>query len=450
MEVHFCELNQNDSVAFFPESGRFFKTNEYGRKLIENIAIDARYENLPEDLQLTEREYNEYYNVIEQYGRREKIEKEHKKSIEKVLDRLVIHVSNDCNLRCTYCYARGGAYSSGRSIMTLDMVQNVLDRFYGYFDRIKTVQIFGGEPLYNMPAIKKICEYIRKHDEENDFETYIGLVTNATMINERFIKYVTKYNIMVTVSYDGDKKINDITRAYASGRGTSEDILEKTKRLYNATNQPSTIEVTYTQYHVENKVEIVDILRNLKKLFPKTAVHLVPVSGEKGEKFVLREYKKFGNSVDEIFDMQAGEERLTYSLLERIITGISNHAIGSRFICNAGVGTLSVSVWGDVYPCFMFTDERALKLGNIVDDNVFESHLYKERLEKMYQFNNKSLNPKCSKCFMRRLCNGCLGLNARHENDEFELNEDICDMYREMATKVIVQCVKRNIMTEVN
>lgn len=27
-----------------------------------------------------------------------------------VIDRITLHISNDCNLRCKYCYANGGSY----------------------------------------------------------------------------------------------------------------------------------------------------------------------------------------------------------------------------------------------------------------------------------------------------------------------------------------------------
>ena len=38
----------------------------------------------------------------------------------RVIDRITIHVSNDCNLRCKYCYASGGSYGKARSIMSTE------------------------------------------------------------------------------------------------------------------------------------------------------------------------------------------------------------------------------------------------------------------------------------------------------------------------------------------
>lgn len=35
----------------------------------------------------------------------------------RVIDRITLHVSNDCNLRCRYCYALGGNYNQDRAFM---------------------------------------------------------------------------------------------------------------------------------------------------------------------------------------------------------------------------------------------------------------------------------------------------------------------------------------------
>ena len=127
---------------------------------------------------------------------------------------------------------------------------------------------------------------------------------------------------------------------------------------------------------------------------------------------------------------------------------MANRNPNNRFICNAGVGTLSVSVEGDVYPCFMFTNEQALCLGNIADKDLFESNRFIEGLGKLRQFNDKSMNETCRGCFIRTLCYGCLGMNATHEGDCFRINEKVCDMFRDMMTRAIIQYTEHGLMVE--
>ena len=300
----------------------------------------------------------------------------------------------------------------------------------------------------NMPAVRAICEYVRARNEEAEHKTSIGLVTNATLIDAEFIELVKDYEVNVTISYDGDVKTNNELRVYQDRRGSSEDVLKKAKELYDATGQPDTIEVTYTQLHVNNHVGILEIVRNIKEMLPNTNVHLVPVSGCDGKPVGLKTLEMFPASVDELFAEKEFTKTPTYSLVERIFAGMANRNPNNRFICNAGVGTLSVSVEGDVYPCFMFTNEQALCLGNIADKDLFESNRFIEGLGKLRQFNDKSMNETCRGCFIRTLCYGCLGMNATHEGDCFRINEKVCDMFRDMMTRAIIQYTEHGLMVE--
>lgn len=450
-QPYFLSLNKGHYIAFFPDTCRFFRTNQNGKDLIKAISVGTRFEEVGEVFGLPQNKVLEYSANIEAYATQRIISEPlgtEKNQSETHLDRLVIHVANDCNLRCLYCYASGGAYGSKRELMPLDLLKSVLDVFFEKFTTIANIQIFGGEPLLNMPAVKYICEYINHRYIRMGHETRIALVTNATLIDSEFIDLVKKHNINVTISYDGDVATNDALRIYPDRHGSSDDILQKTKELYDATGQPNTIEVTYTQFHVNNNVRIMDIVRNIKTMFPKTGVHLVPVSGCEGSPVGLKSLEMFPDSVDELFAEKNLPEAPTYSLVERIFAGMSNPNPYNRFICSAGVGTLSVSAEGDVYPCFMFTNEEALCLGNVRDEHLFESEKFLKGLEKLREFSDKTNNPECRDCFIRTLCNGCLGMNASHDGNEFHMNQEVCEMFRKMTERAIIQYVNNNLMVE--
>lgn len=44
-----------------------------------------------------------------------------------VLQKIVINISNSCNLSCSYCYADGGNYGMDNKIMTLDTADNIIN-----------------------------------------------------------------------------------------------------------------------------------------------------------------------------------------------------------------------------------------------------------------------------------------------------------------------------------
>lgn len=67
-----------------------------------------------------------------------------------VADRITLHISNDCNLRCKYCYASGGNYKMKRSLMTTDTAKQFYDFCIHHFSHIEKIVFFGGEPCLNL------------------------------------------------------------------------------------------------------------------------------------------------------------------------------------------------------------------------------------------------------------------------------------------------------------
>jgi len=442
MRTHFIKFEEDKNIIYFPETKRFFKANDKAVSLAKSISDNKDLNQILKDLNITEDEYNyyfqkfsEYSKLPEQYYNMDIIE--HKES-KKFLGRLVIHVTNYCDLKCKYCYANGGNYFSEEKDIDLDTIDKTLSVFYSEFDEIGFIQFFGGEPLLNLDAIEYVCKSVRNLNKNHERATSFGLVTNGVNINERFINLVKEYNIMVTVSYDGNPKINNTLRINSAGVGVTDIILKNSKLLKQETEQPHTIEVTYTKTHIDNGVSIQDVVRHIAKELPNTYIHLVPVGGSSESPYVISDMSVFADSVDEIFESYNKNNGFTYSLAERIFNALSNPMPTSRYICDAGVGTISVSVKGDVYPCFMFTDMEGLKLGNVYEDNLFTNSKFDKMIKKIQNFSDKSENKNCKECFINTSCSGCLGTNNYGSDNLFFLNNDICNMHRNMMERTLI------------
>lgn len=61
--------------------------------------------------------------------------------------RITLHIANDCNLRCRYCYAAGGNYGQERELMSYKTADSFIDFCVQNFDVIEKIVFFGGEPL---------------------------------------------------------------------------------------------------------------------------------------------------------------------------------------------------------------------------------------------------------------------------------------------------------------
>ena len=101
-----------------------------------------------------------------------------------------------------------------------------------------------------------------------------------------------------------------------------------------------------------------------------------------------------------------------------------------------------MSTKGEVYPCFMFTDDQEMKFGNIYDENLFTSDRMVALKRRLNSFSVKKNNDVCKECFIRRLCNGCLGLNSFHSGSPFVLSNAVCKMFRDMTEEAVIGYTK--------
>src|SRR5262245_34400588 len=62
------------------------------------------------------------------------------------LPKLVLMVNNFCNLKCTYCYEHPTVFSKPALVMTTEIADTALRKFYDAFGAVETLMFIGGEP----------------------------------------------------------------------------------------------------------------------------------------------------------------------------------------------------------------------------------------------------------------------------------------------------------------
>lgn len=123
-----------------------------------------------------------------------------------------ILTTTDCNARCFYCYEKGQA----RIRMTEQTAHQVAESIE---DKKINIQWFGGEPLYNHPAIDIICEDL----QQKGCEYSAMMVTNAYLFNEVMVqKAVNLWHLKkVQVTLDGTEPVYNRCKAYIYKEGSA-------------------------------------------------------------------------------------------------------------------------------------------------------------------------------------------------------------------------------------
>lgn len=429
MKAHIIE-GPNTNVLYFPNSFKFYKIDDLTKNIICDINRSVNKEEVIEKYNIREEDYFDIVSVVND-NNNSLIETQINK---KDLYKLVLNITNDCNLNCVYCYANGGVYQSERSFMKNEVIEKTLGIFFNRFKNIGVIQLFGGEPTLNLNAIQYVGEYIENKmlHNEIDYKPIMCLTTNGMCSSDKFIELVNKYDIKLTVSVDGPKNVTNQTRLANTGLGVANILEDNIQKLKNRTGQPQSAEVTFTQFHVDQNIDVREVVNYISTRFGITDVHVSPVSADEGAAYKLKDRNSFMKAIPEVINNKEDG----YMLVNRIIGNLRSKIV-SRHICNAGTSVFSVSTDGEIYPCFMLIDIPEHKLGNV---NTIDSQFWNELDSPTNQFHSfdKMKNEQCKNCFNNTMCNGCMGINYFGTGDIFKCPEEECEFLKGLTEQVLL------------
>lgn len=350
------------------------------------------------------------------------------------LQALVLNITNQCNLACTYCYEFGAdkiATPQGKpKYMTLETAKDSVDFLLEQSTGRDAVHItfFGGETLMNFKLLRDVVAYANARAAEQERGISFSLTTNATLLTDEIIAFLADNAIGVTVSMDGPPDLQDKHRVDKKGRGTYAVIEPKLRKLLaRHRSRAITARVTLTN----GVTDVVRIYRHLKDDIGFHEVGFAPVTNSGEHDYTIND-----DAMDGVLAQfhELADEWLEYALRGQM-HGFSNvsetigelvQGVNKSHPCGAGIGLLGVSPSGDLSPCHRFTDADTHSLGHIssgVDAEKRNDFLARGHVGAKYE---------CQSCWARPLCAG----GCHHEafvryGDTGHANLHYCDWIRQ-------------------
>lgn len=334
---------------------------------------------------------------------------------------LYLIISQDCNLRCSYCFADHGTFGGTNKFMTISTAKNCINKLLGNkFNNF--IVFFGGEPFLNFSLMKEIEDYRRQIGLEIKYTT----ITNGTVMNDAIESFIIDNLFHLSVSLDGPKELNDKQRH--GNRVSAHDQAVMTINRFKNSKLPLTIKCTATKNSIGKLESIAEYLFTLGA----TSIAFAPVSRIPQEcelfisdsEFAIYAQELSNLLVRNINQMASGGITTEIVPIFKIITQLVTK---TRVIhhCSAGRETLAVTADGDVYPCHEFVGMAEFKLGN-VNDEAFPGEDY-NRIKSI--FNNHSIYTidECRSCWARFICGGdCPVRSYIHNGDLFRPRKEKC------------------------
>ncbi len=315
-----------------------------------------------------------------------------------------LHLTNDCNLGCHYCYV----HKQAKKEMSFKTARAAVDNAAQKGARIG-LSFFGGEPLLKKELIRETVAYAKEVGKREGCQFHFKITTNGTLLDDEFLKFCSDNSVMITVSLDGTKHAHDAHRILKNGQGSYSRVEESARMLLEY--QPYACVMM-----VVNPDTIGYYADGVQNLFDLGFRYFIcSLNYERAAAWTDEHMKELSRQFDIISDMYIkwtlDEEKFYFSPFE---VKMRSHIDGDAYCeqrCQLGIKQLSVDTDGGLYPCVQFAGEDQYCVGDVF------SGIDIQRRNELYH-KAEETSGACAECAIRKRCNhncGCLNKQATGE-----------------------------------
>ncbi len=354
-------------------------------------------------------------------------------SYDKDIARVTLITTTNCNLRCVYCFARGGERAT---YMDPELAIRVIKKVISPETKEIHLNFFGGEPSLNFKCIKESVNFINRKYIKARYQ----ITTNGVM-PEDTLDFLIKNNFIFFLSIDGTPEIQNKQRPMANGNPTN-DIVEKTAKKIIENDGNVKFRVTITRYSMNKMHDIIEYLYGLGAKY----IHFEPlhVSGRAYKKFKLQpDAKKYIEEFIKALDLA---KECKIKLIDSSYNYLLNPCI--QFCPSVQKNKLILTSEGKITFCLEAQDDcHTLSDIFIVGEYDTKKDRFeydKNKMEKLTGYTVNSVK-KCEKCFAKYACGGgCIVRNLIENKDFQKPNNYYCQIRKHLLYDAIIRIWKES------
>jgi uncharacterized protein len=321
---------------------------------------------------------------------------------------LVLSVTENCNLRCTYCIYHDDRYTNEEwnhnNQLSFENAKKAIDLFLNNSTLVTTryISFYGGEPLLNFKLIRKCIAYVENNNRFHNVK--FTMTTNALLLKDKILNCLISYDVLINVSLDGAKDIHDRYRVDRN-KSPSFDIIianllyiKKTHKNYFDKN------ITFSSVVAPpvNKKSLLDYLEILQQ---EVTLNDIDITKH------MNTYMKNNNisnitELDEKIDIDSypklmGAQKQKYLKVLNILEEKENYTYIPGGYCIPLLKKTFVSTDGKYYICEKFHQIEENSYGDINSDiNIKKIYFLTKKIKNF-------MNSNCNRCWASRFCDLC-------------------------------------------
>lgn len=351
-----------------------------------------------------------------------------------VANTFVFCVTEDCNLRCRYCYC---AEKNKFKKMDFAIAKKAIDYFVDHHHLFKestvAFEFIGGEPLLEIDLIDQISDYAKLRMFENNhpwFQNYyFHITTNGLLYSSSKVQDYIKKNrrhVSITLSIDGNREKHNMQRVYPNGKGSYDDVIKHVP-LWLSQFPNQVIKATFTHDDIHLLADSIISLFNtgIKKIAANCVFE--DVWSEEDPIIFEQQLKELA---DYIIDNNIFKDHEYFVRFFDPNVGLPMSDLhNKKNFCGAGK-IIAIDCDGNFFPCHRFID-FTLKKHKFVPVGNVNTGLDIDRL-KPFNINSigKMNDDECNECSVASGCMNCVALCYDETGTIFKKLKYNCKMHK--------------------
>ena len=336
------------------------------------------------------------------------------------LRELSIMTTEDCNLRCTYCYI----HNKKKKSVCIDDAKKIIDIITGTINDDKfgrfilispfILNIMGGEPLMESEKMYDIIKYFDKRIKDNNIGIYwdIWIPSNGILVKNN--KYVDKIidefgnKLRLDISIDGCKECHDSCRVFPNGSGSYDASFEGFDILRKKYNSEY-----YTTKFTAAPKNIKYIYKSVKD-YIDNGIKYFFINWVQDDKFTIDDAREYyfqcKKSIDYVIDNKLYNEYI-FSVTSR-----ESDSPKPRWLddcsCEGSGYMVTLSPEGNILPCSRYCGQPCKKTGEElifgdINNGIYTNKKYVYNKSKISIKRSESSTYKCYNCPCSTYCGYC-------------------------------------------
>jgi len=311
----------------------------------------------------------------------------------------VLHITNECNLRCKHCYASAGKKLENE--LSLREIKKLIDDLYDLGTQY--IILSGGEPLIHK-GFFNILKYC------NNKKIHTMITSNGTLLNNKTVRKLKAFNYLDSIQISID---SHLPKRHNEFRGTKNafELAIKGLKACKENGLKVSIMTTLSKYNIDNMGKMLEFFASLgvdgigfERFVPEGRGKSIPqytlsaLELKKGLSKMVR-FRKNNPKIK----IWSNDPLLQF--VDPDLKKLTEKYKGNNDVCggcSAGITGTCITPDGYVTPCTRLYK----KVANLRKDSlkkIWEKNEFLNLLRKR----KGNLKGKCGKCEFINICGGC-------------------------------------------